>query len=149
MKVSGRPRFWTEERLYELQRLINYDWTSDRIAAHFGKSVIAVRSAASKHRLTSMAGHALKQSRRMKSRKMTAAGRKARAVAMKRRHQDADFHNRIVTAFHAPEARRKANASRRGFSVPDEMEADYQFMRRKLGSATEAGRVLGLIEGNP
>ena len=145
-----KASFWTPERIEELRRCFNREMTSAQMAEHFGTTIHAVRKASYKHKITSRARHAFNQSRRMKGRKDSAETRQRKAEAMRRKHADPVLGPRIRAKLIGTGAKadhRKANDTRRGFHVPDAVAADYQILRRKLGSAQEAGRMLGLVGG--
>lgn len=144
--LNRKPRFWTDERRRELQRLLNLEWTSVQIANHFGVTPNSVQCASRRYRLTSKEAHALRQSRRFRGKKLGRKHLQSMSKAMKRRHADPAFHAKVMAAVMSKAARKAANDSRRGFSIPEEMQADYQLLRRKLRSAKEAGRVLGLLK---
>jgi hypothetical protein len=144
----ARASFWTPERVADLRRFYNLEWTSEQIAAHFGKSVNSIRKAVYANKITSRERHAFIQARRMKGRKDSAATRAKKAEAMRAKHQNPETRAKLRAAGALAclkDDRRKAWATRRGFDVPDHLRGEYDVLRRKHFSAREAGEMLGLV----
>ncbi|WP_062206727.1 hypothetical protein [Aureimonas sp. AU12] len=88
---------------------------------------------------------------------MTAEHREAVARENRRRWQDLEFQkatlDRLASAENqakATAARRRRDALRRGFSIPDEKYDDYRFLRDKHWyTADAAGMALGLVDAAP
>lgn len=126
MGIKGVPLYWTEERRNELARLLDLGWSVERIAKKLGRTKHSICGTTHRYRMRSRENYVRVQSENMKR------------VAATQEHR---------ARFLAAQAKRAED--NRGFPVPEDMWDDYQFMRRKMRSATEAGRVLGLIEGQP
>lgn len=162
--MSGRERIYNEEARRKASEQAKRQWQDPEYAAR----TVAAHAESFRQRwadpakrekiLTELAYARCSPSFRENNR--TPERRKARSDLMRRLNADPAVKRRKSEAlkefWSSPDPARdewlsrrnsKANDTRRGFTIPKEKRAEYQFLRRsKKFGAQEAGRILGLVK---
>ena len=142
---------WTDEAKAELRRLMNYELTYDEIGERLGCTANAARVKAYKLGWTGFV-----RGRRAKGTKRSPETIAKMAARTKEQWADPAFREKMVAAISeaakCPKRRAKiskAYAKIRGFDIPADKRADYDFLLRCKGlTKNEAAAVLGILPSN-
>jgi hypothetical protein len=145
---------WTDERLAELRRLMNYHLSYEEIGARLGCTPNAAKCTAYKYGWTGHGRSALIRSERLKGKKRPRGFGAKISEHSKRRWQDPECRERMLAGIRTAAAnvvrREKISehyARLRGFRVPAEMQAEYRFLVDiKKFRPREAGEIMGLVQ---
>lgn len=146
---------WSDEDLAEVRRLRLCHLTNAEIGARFGVSSGTISRLVSEHKLlTPEKIREIVGARQLGTKacpKKLARMAKASRQVWKRPDYRArvSAHLRsLVPSDERREALKQKHDEKRGFDVPDNLRAEYDFLRKtKVLTAWEAGQVLGLVPG--